>query len=115
MRITVHTQGASRSLPDGVELCCYRVIQEALTNAARHAPGAAVGVDIDYGSDMAVQVQIRNALGEPGQRDRTPPGFGLIGMQERVTALGGELSAGPDQTGFQVRVRIPTVTIRCAS
>jgi signal transduction histidine kinase len=114
MRIAFHTQGTSRPLPDGVELCCYRVIQEALTNAARHAPGAAVGVDIDYGSDIAVQLQIRNAMGGPGQRDRTPPGFGLIGMQERVAALGGELDVGPDQTGFRVYVRIPTVKIRCA-
>jgi signal transduction histidine kinase len=93
-------------------LCCYRVVQEGLTNAARHAPGAAVRVRLSYGSDL--DVTITNAIttrgGLLGHPDRD--GFGLIGMRERVTAVGGDFVAGNVEAdngaaGFRVRARLP--------
>jgi signal transduction histidine kinase len=103
MRITARLDGGPR-LPEPVELCCYRVVQEALTNAARHAPGEPVEVMLHRRDDDVVVRIANHALAST-----TPatPGFGLIGMRERVTALGGGLRITTADTTFRVTATIP--------
>ena len=106
------TTGTPRLLPPAVDLTAYRVLQEALTNVARHAPGATAEVAIDY-RDAALRVEVLDS-GAPrtSVQDvddlRQPSGYGLQGMAERVAAVGGTLHAGPrDGGGFAVRVDLP--------
>jgi len=90
----------------GVGLAAYRIVQEALTNARRHAPGAAVDVEVHYG-DGDLRLLIRD--NGPGP-ERTAPagGHGLLGMRERAAAVGGELHAGAATVGgFLVEARLP--------
>ncbi|GAA1797601.1 sensor histidine kinase [Actinomadura chokoriensis] len=97
--------GGPRDLPSGVELSAYRIIEEALTNALKHAGATLVTVRLDYsGTDLEVRVQDDGTgTGEPG-----PGGHGLVGMRERVAVLGGELETGPAPGGgFQVAARLP--------
>ena len=91
-------------LDPGVELAAYRIVQEALTNARRHAPGSAVDVELRY-TDSALLLRIRD--NGPGT---TPgaEGHGLLGMRERATAVGGVLHAGPAAVnGFLVEATLP--------
>ena len=103
---TLTTEGEVRPLPAGVELSIYRVVQEALTNALKHAGEARATVRLVYGTD-AVDVSIVDD--GAGAAARTPGGgHGLIGMRERVELLGGEFDAGPRRSGgFEVSVRLP--------
>jgi signal transduction histidine kinase len=98
-------RGPVRPLPPDVDQAAYRVVQEALTNASRHAVDATASVEITYGRrSLTVRVEDDGA----GSRHPPVPGFGLIGMRERVTALGGSLSAEPGETrGFSVRAELP--------
>lgn len=93
-------------LDPGVELAAYRIVQEALTNTRRHAPGAAVDVELNYGTGV-LRIRIRdNGPGPPPE----PPdgGHGLAGMRERATAVGGELRAGAATGGgFLVEAKLP--------
>lgn len=108
MSVAVQTEGTPVALTDSVELCCYRVIQEALTNAARHAPGASVGLNVGY-CPGTITLTIINRVGNDATSNSPGlSGFGLIGMRERVVALGGTMSAGRDAMGFRVEVGIPT-------
>ena len=95
--------------PDpGVGLAAYRIIQEALTNARRHAPGAAVDVEVRYG-DGELRLVIRDN-GPGPQRTAAEGGHGLPGMRERAAAVGGELRAGAATVGgFLVEARLPGV------
>lgn len=100
--------GPVATLDPGIELTTYRIVQEALTNARRHAPGAAVDVELRYYPEV-LEVRIRdNGPGPaPGTGGRSP-GHGLLGMRERVAAVGGELRAGPAPGGgFLVEARLP--------
>jgi signal transduction histidine kinase len=102
-------RGRVASLDPGVELTAYRIVQEALTNARRHAPGAAVDVEVDY-APHALQVRVRdNGPGLPsGAGER---GHGLLGMRERVATVGGELRIGPAPvSGFLVEATLPLAT-----
>jgi signal transduction histidine kinase len=94
-------------LPAGVAATGYRVVQEALTNVRRHAPDAArVEVDLRIHA-RALHVTVRND-GVPPTGSRTPGGFGLVGMAERVAALDGTLTAGPTEPGvWTVAARLP--------
>jgi signal transduction histidine kinase len=96
-------------VPPSAGLCAYRIVQEALSNAARHAAGAPVAVCL--GCDAGtVTLQVTNGPGVPvGQRaDGHGPGHGLTGMRERVQLLGGSLSAGPAPGGgFVVSAVLP--------
>jgi signal transduction histidine kinase len=97
------------SLDPGVELAAYRIIQEALTNARRHAPGAAVDVELRFTPD-ALHLRVRdNGPGPaPAGAQREGAGHGLLGMRERAAAVGGQLSAGPAPgLGFQVEATLP--------
>src|SRR5205823_5542815 len=85
-------RGAPAALDPGVELAAYRIVQEALTNARRHAPGAAVDVELHYTGEC-LQVLIRdNGPGPPP--GRAADGLGLTGMRERAAAVGGDLRTG---------------------
>ncbi|MFE6824997.1 sensor histidine kinase [Streptomyces sp. NPDC057690] len=106
-------RGELRPLPPALELTVYRVVQEALTNALRHAPGHGTFVRVHHGHDVIeVDVTTEGAPAEPAVPAPRPlgggGGHGLDGLRERVSVLGGELHAGaqPDG-GFGVRVRIP--------
>lgn len=88
----------------------YRVVQEALTNAAKYAPGGTVDVRYDESSDP-VTVSVHNAPSSPGsdagQRQDGREGQGLTGLDERLSVLGGTFNAGPDARGFTVVARLP--------
>ncbi|MEV6300780.1 histidine kinase [Actinoplanes sp. NPDC051861] len=92
-------------LSETAGLTAYRIVQEALANAARHAPGGPVLL-LARAETTHLELSIHNQLTTPIRSDRF--GHGLVGMRERVTLLGGELTAGPDgDGGYQVTARIP--------
>jgi signal transduction histidine kinase len=91
-------------LPAAVDLTAYRIAQEALTNAAKHAPGGRVDVDVCF-VDQVLQVEIRNDV---FHADTEPAdGAGLLNMRERADAVGGTLTAGPADGGWLVRADLP--------
>jgi signal transduction histidine kinase len=96
-------------LDPGVELAAYRIIQEGLTNTRRHAPGAAVDVELRF-TDAALLLRIRdNGPGPPA--GTTDGSHGLTGMRERAAAAGGELSIGvAPGGGFLIEATLPAVT-----
>jgi signal transduction histidine kinase len=89
-------------------MSAYRIVQEALTNALRYAPGASVEVTVAYGRDLRLEVADDGARVN-GRAPATPgSGHGLVGMRERAALFGGELEAGPRAGGgFLVRARLP--------
>jgi signal transduction histidine kinase len=99
-------RGPSVTVDPGVELAAYRIVQEALTNARRHAPGAAVDVELQY-TDDALRLRIRdNGPGPPPTL--SAGGQGLAGMRERAAAAGGELRTGPAAGGgFLIEATLP--------
>jgi signal transduction histidine kinase len=108
--------GSMTTLDPGVELAAYRIVQEALTNARRHAEGAAVDVELHYAPGV-LWLRIRdNGPGPPPASPpptaATPPGgHGLLGMRERAAAVGGELSTGAaNGGGFVVEAVLPATT-----
>jgi signal transduction histidine kinase len=107
--VTLTVEGTRRPLAPGVELCAYRVVQEALTNVLKHAPGASVEVRLRY-EPHQVTVSVRDdGEGVIPDRARTGSGHGLLGMRERAGLYGGEIHIGPqDQGGFAVRLILPT-------
>ncbi|GGV31175.1 two-component sensor histidine kinase [Actinomadura cremea] len=103
---TVTVSGTPSALPDEVDRAAYRIVQEALTNVSRHAGGAAAAVRVDYG-DATLVVQVDDD-GKADPDDPPVPGTGLLGMRERVAALGGRLRAEPRaEGGFTVRAELP--------
>ncbi|MEZ3179265.1 two-component sensor histidine kinase [Streptomyces pimonensis] len=105
--------GAVRELPQGVELSAYRIVQEALSNSLRHAPGASARVEIGYVlGGLGVRV-VNGPAPAPSLVKPSPgAGHGITGMRERVTMLGGEMTAGPmDDGGYEVAVFLPVVTV----
>ncbi|MGH3679911.1 MAG: sensor histidine kinase [Natronosporangium sp.] len=103
--VTLEMQGAMTGLPAAVDVSAYRIVQEALTNATRHAVGAPVRIALRRsGGELALSV--RNGPGGSGRPG--PAGHGVRGMRERVAALGGELHAGPTADGgFEVSATLP--------
>ncbi|MGW0701552.1 sensor histidine kinase [Streptomyces sp. NPDC002867] len=115
--------GAVRELPQGVELSAYRIIQEALSNALRHAPGSTARIEISYvlgGLGLRVVNTAPQGLVSPARRPTTAPerglrpplsrgaGHGITGMRERVTMLNGEMTAEPtEEGGYEVTAFIP--------
>jgi signal transduction histidine kinase len=99
-------RGTVITLDPGVELAAYRIVQEALTNARRHAEGAAVDVELTYTAD-ALRLRIRD--NGPGPPPEAPPGsHGLLGMRERAGAVGGQLRIGSAPGGgFIVEATLP--------
>jgi signal transduction histidine kinase len=105
--VTLAVRGAPRTLPTGAELAVYRVVQEALTNAIKHAGGATTRVELDWG-DAALELRVADR-GDGGPSPQLAgAGHGLIGMRERIRVHGGELTAGPlAGGGFEVVARLP--------
>ena len=98
--------GPVTRLDPGVELAVYRIVQEALTNARRHAPGAAVDVELRYADDL-LRLRVRDNGPGPTPPGR-PAGHGLLGMRERATAAGGSLRTGEAPGGgFCVEAELP--------
>ncbi|MEU1073242.1 MULTISPECIES: histidine kinase [unclassified Streptomyces] len=107
LEVTKAVTGAVRELPQGVELSAYRIIQEALSNALRHAPGAEARVEVGY---VLGGVGLRVVNGPPTAVVPASPGsgHGITGMRERVAMLGGEMTAGgTGDGGYEVAVFIP--------
>ncbi|MGI8451239.1 MAG: sensor histidine kinase [Streptosporangiaceae bacterium] len=130
VRVSSAVSGTPRTLPDGVDLSAYRILQEALSNAMRHAPGSAVRVELAY-APSSVVIKVRNGAGpvEAATGGRSHPGAGapwnsmrpgdpagpdtgtgqgIIGMRERTAMLGGHLDAAPTEDGgFLVTAVLP--------
>ncbi len=106
-------EGAIVQLPVGVDLSAYRIIQEALTNARRHAPGANVDVEVSY-REQSLDLHVRD-YGPGPANGATLEGHGLTGMRERASLAGGTFAAGPAEGGgFEVRATLPTVPTETA-
>jgi signal transduction histidine kinase len=108
LAVTCRFAGSAQELPEQASEAAYRVVQESLTNALKHAPGSPVEVVI-AASGPSVQITVRNgACAAASGLESAGGGRGLAGMRERVQACGGELSAGPAEGGgWQVLVRLP--------
>ncbi|MFJ1593232.1 sensor histidine kinase [Kitasatospora albolonga] len=106
--VALSTTGEPRPLPPGVELSAYRIVQEALSNVMRHAPGASARVEIGHRA-TGLTVRVTNT---PPDRPAAPspgPRHGLLGMRERTTMLGGDLATGPTpEGGWEVTAILPT-------
>ncbi|MCC3778393.1 sensor histidine kinase [Streptomyces sp. UNOB3_S3] len=104
------TTGSVRPLPQGVELSAYRIVQEALSNVLRHAPGATARIELSY---VLGGLGLRIVNGRPDRLAKPSPGagHGVLGMRERVTMLGGEMTAEPtDDGGYEVVAFLPVTT-----
>ncbi|MGP4028396.1 sensor histidine kinase [Actinomadura sp. 3N407] len=119
LEVSVHQEGTSRPLPPGVDLTAYRIVQEALTNVTKHAGTGSARVRLTWNRDR-VTITVADDGGDArtaptastGPNASTvpdrPPGYGLIGMRERATAVGGHLSAGRrPEGGFLVSTELP--------
>lgn len=103
VRLTV--VGQPRALPAGVDRAAYRVVQEALTNVAKHAPGAPTDVEVRYDADVLALTVTDHPATPPAAR---PPGRGIEGIRARVDALGGTSDVGPDaRGGWRVTCTVP--------
>jgi signal transduction histidine kinase len=105
LTVELRVEGEPRGLPIGVDLSAYRVVQEGLTNALKHAGPAAATVTVRYGADeLAVEVTDTGTASVVSNGG----GHGLVGMRERVGVFGGSFHAGPrDGGGFEVCARLP--------
>jgi signal transduction histidine kinase len=106
--VRLEVRGTPLELPRALDLSAYRILQEALTNVLRHAPGSHARVVVDYGRD-AVDITVRDdgRRGGPQLSSRASGGHGLVGMRERAQMFGGTLEAGPVDGGFEVRAHLP--------
>ncbi|HKD32349.1 MAG TPA: sensor histidine kinase [Gaiellaceae bacterium] len=105
--VELQVEGERRELPVGIELSAYRIVQEALTNALKHAGQAHASVRVRYSADSLELEIIDDGAGER-QAPIAPGGHGLVGMRERVALYGGRLDAGRRPSGgFAVRVLLP--------
>ncbi|WP_413806028.1 sensor histidine kinase [Streptomyces sp. OE57] len=125
LEVSVHQEGTARPLPPGVDLTAYRIVQEALTNVTKHAGTGSARVRLvwsrdrvtitvadDGGGARTARTAATGRGGSTGPSASTvperPPGYGLIGMRERATAVGGHLSAGRrPEGGFLVSTQLP--------
>ncbi|WP_330240600.1 sensor histidine kinase [Streptomyces sp. NBC_00525] len=109
VRVEVEWRGERRALPPELELSAFRVIQESVTNVVRHAGTDACRVCVRYGvEELSVEVTDRGRGAGQGAGRDAAPGFGLVGMRERVALLHGEFAAGPvPGGGFRVTARFP--------
>jgi signal transduction histidine kinase len=107
--VTLTLKGAPTALAPGVDLCAYRILQEALTNVRRHAAGADVDVGVEYATD-ALRLRVRDH--GPGTASTDLEGHGLLGMRERALMVGGTLTAGSaDGGGFAVDAVLPVTGV----
>jgi signal transduction histidine kinase len=103
--VELRVDGTPRELPPGVDLCAYRIVQEALTNSLKHAGPATAQVLLRYGNDT---LELEVADTGAGTVNGNLAGLGLAGMRERVLLFGGHLESGPSpHGGYLVRARLP--------
>ncbi len=103
--VELHIEGERRELPAGIELSAYRIVQEALTNALKHAGNAHAEVHVRYGPES---LELEIVDDGPGAPAPAAGGHGLVGMRERVALYGGRLDAGRRPSGgFAVSVKLP--------
>ena len=103
--VELQIEGMTRELPAGIDLCAYRIVQEALTNSLKHAGPATAAVVLRYGND-ALDVEIADTGTANVNGDLA--GLGLAGMRERVALFGGQLESGPRPGGgYLVKARLP--------
>jgi signal transduction histidine kinase len=109
LAVNLRIDGGQRPLPAGLGLSAYRILQEALSNTLRHAPGAHATVEVGYQPDR-LRLRVSNDP-PPASGERlppAPPGHGIAGMRERAAMLGGTLAAGPTSDGgYLVEVVLP--------
>ncbi|HEV7176867.1 MAG TPA: sensor histidine kinase, partial [Solirubrobacteraceae bacterium] len=107
LAVQLSVLGEPRGLPEGVGLCAYRIVQEALTNTLKHADASQAQVSVRYVAD-ALELQVTDDGRAAPLVNGETTGHGLIGMRERVALFGGELWAGPRAGhGFEVSARLP--------
>jgi signal transduction histidine kinase len=102
--IEVRVHGSRRPLPAGADQAAFRILQEALTNAARHGEGGATEVDLVYG-DEAVEIVVSNPI--PAGAARNGERHGLVGMRERAALLGGSIDVEATNGVFRMRALLP--------
>lgn len=105
--------GERPALPAETELTAYRIIQEALTNAAKYADGNAAKVRVGYGADL-LEIEVTTEGPATGPGVLGSGGRGLAGLRDRVDALGGRFTAGPSENGFRVGAELPTAELPTA-
>ncbi|MGC4940330.1 sensor histidine kinase [Kribbella sp. DT2] len=107
LEVSVEQEGAARALPPGVDLTAYRIVREALTNVTKHASTGRAQVRLHWSGD-----RVRITIADDGESaPTTEPGYGLIGMRERATAVGGHFSAKRrSEGGFLVSAELPSPT-----
>jgi signal transduction histidine kinase len=104
---TLH--GSPVPLGQETSLALYRIAQEALTNAVKHAPGAPVSVCLDFApNSVGLAVENKTPTGPPAVTANSGGGYGLQGIAERLALLGGRLEVGPTPEGWRVRAEVPT-------
>ncbi|MBU6536519.1 sensor histidine kinase, partial [Streptomyces mayonensis] len=107
LTVTTETSGRRRPLPPGVELSAYRIVQEALSNVLRHAPGASARVHLTH-LPIGLRVDVSNTRPKQAPGPSQGAGHGLLGMRERVAMLDGSLTAHPlPDGGYQVSAFLP--------
>jgi signal transduction histidine kinase len=109
LAVHLRVDGGPRPLPAGVGLSAYRILQEALSNTLRHAPGAEVTVEVGFEPDR-LRLRVHNDPPPAGgeRPSPAPPGHGIVGMRERAAMLGGTLAAGPTSDGgYLVEAALP--------
>jgi signal transduction histidine kinase len=105
LAVELRVEGEPTELPPGVDLSAYRIVQEGLTNALRHSGPAPTRVVLSYGEG---EFGVRVTDDGRGAPDDNGSGYGLAGIRERVAIYGGELEAGPGESGgFTLRARLP--------
>jgi signal transduction histidine kinase len=107
LSVTATITGDPVPLPEGVDLSAYRILQEALSNAMRHAPGSRADVRVAYRADDSLYLQVLNDAASAPVAGPGGGGHGIIGMRERAAMLGGTLFAGPCEGGFRVTAVLP--------
>jgi signal transduction histidine kinase len=107
LAVELQMRGDLSAIPPSVGVAVYRITQEALANAVRHAPRARTAVGLELVNGWVALVADTTGPLEPASSERQRPRFGVLGMQERATALGGHLTAEPTASGWRVSCELP--------
>lgn len=107
LQVSLEVEGQQpKRVPDAVQLAAFRILQESLTNARRHAPAAEARVSLAYGADR-LRLAVENDADHADNGNGSRPGVGILGMRERAAALGGSLQAQSTGSRFRVLAELP--------